>query len=136
MLDLDSFKLYNDIFGHVSGDELLQNFAAALKANLRKTDTIFRYGGDEFAIILPSTDARKVRGIIDRFRAQWPHLPDEQSSVMDRPVGFSAGIAQFPEDTDTLDGVVFMADAALYKAKREGKYRTELASAMESALNH
>jgi PleD family two-component response regulator len=61
---------------------------------------------------------------------------DGEFEIPETPLGFSAGIAQFPEDIDTLDGLITMADAALYKAKREGKYRTELASAMESALNH
>ncbi|MCK4964339.1 MAG: diguanylate cyclase, partial [Dehalococcoidia bacterium] len=64
MLDLDGFKEYNDRFGHTSGDGVLKSFANALKSTLRKTDTAFRYGGDEFLIILPETDANRARQVM------------------------------------------------------------------------
>ncbi len=131
MVDLDGFKLYNDIYGHISGDEVLKDFARTLKSMLRKTDPVFRYGGDEFAIIFPSTNVERAEKIIERVRAQWPSTSKDISFTLETPLGFSAGIAQFPEDIDTIDGLIFMADAALMKAKRGGKYRTELASRLE-----
>ena len=128
MLDLDGFKEYNDRFGHTSGDAVLQSFAQTLKPALRKTDRPFRYGGDEFCIILPVTDANRAKQIIERVRAKWLQTIDAQYPALETPLGFSAGIAQFPEDAETADGLVFLADTSLYFAKREGGYRAVLVS--------
>lgn len=128
MLDLDGFKEYNDRFGHTSGDAVLQSFAQTIKPALRKTDRPFRYGGDEFCIILPVTDANRAKQIIERVRAKWLQTIDAQYPALETPLGFSAGIAQFPEDAETADGLVFLADTSLYFAKREGGYRAVLVS--------
>ncbi|MCK5654342.1 MAG: diguanylate cyclase, partial [Dehalococcoidia bacterium] len=128
MLDLDGFKEYNDRFGHASGDGVLQSFAQTLKASLRKSDISFRYGGDEFTVILPATDTNRAKQIIDRTRAKWLQTIESQYPAVETPLGFSAGIAQFPEDAETGDGLVFLADSALYFAKREGGYRAVLVS--------
>jgi len=128
MLDLDEFKEYNDRFGHASGDAVLKSFANTLQSTLRKTDAAFRYGGDEFTIILPATDTNRARLIIDRLRSKWTRTTEAQYHALETPLGFSAGIAQFPQDAETTDGLVFLADSALYFAKREGGYRAVLVS--------
>ena len=128
MLDLDGFKEYNDKFGHSLGDSVLQSFAQTLCSTLRKSDTPFRYGGDEFAIILPATDANRAKQVIDRIRAKWLKNPEAHHPTLETPLGFSAGIAQFPENAETADALVFLADSALYYAKREGGYRATLVS--------
>ena len=128
MLDLDGFKSFNDKFGHTSGDAALKNFANALQSALRKTDSAYRYGGDEFTLILPGTESEKALSIIDRIRKKWLQSPHSQYYNADAPIKFSTGIAQFPDDTETIDGMVFLADTALFIAKREGGYHHTLVS--------
>jgi len=128
MLDLDGFKEYNDRFGHASGDGVLQSFAQTLKSSSRKSDISFRYGGDEFTVILPATDTNRAKQIIDRIRAKWLQTAEAQYPAVEPPLKFSAGIAQFPKDAETGDGLVFLADSALYFAKREEGYRAVLVS--------
>lgn len=128
MLDLDGFKTYNDRFGHTAGDAALKSFAAALKSALRKSDVAFRYGGDEFTLILPGTESLKARSIIDRIRSRWTQTPYAHYSGAETPIRFSAGIAQYPDDTESLDGLIFLADTALFLAKREGGYQSMTAS--------
>lgn len=128
MLDLDGFKQRNDRLGHTNGDNVLKSLAQALKSSLRKTDTAFRYGGDEFAVVLPATEADSAKRIVDRVRSKWLRMPEAQPLVLETPLGFSAGIAEFPKNADTADGLVFLADAALYRSKRQGGHRTTLVS--------
>jgi diguanylate cyclase (GGDEF)-like protein/PAS domain S-box-containing protein/putative nucleotidyltransferase with HDIG domain len=128
MIDLDGFKKYNDKFGHASGDVILTDFANSLKEGLRGTDTAFRYGGDEFIVILPSTNAERAKEVIERTRKKWLKKLAEQQPGTEKVLGFSAGIAQFPENAETVDGLVFLTDTALYYAKRGGKQRVMLIS--------
>jgi diguanylate cyclase (GGDEF)-like protein/PAS domain S-box-containing protein len=128
MLDLDGFKEYNDRFGHTNGDAVLQSLAQALKSTLRKSDTAFRYGGDEFTIILPATDAERSKVIVNRIGSKWLRTPKVQYPFLEMPLGFSAGVAQFPDNAETADGLVFLADTALYHAKRQGGYRCTVVS--------
>jgi diguanylate cyclase (GGDEF)-like protein/PAS domain S-box-containing protein len=128
MIDLDGFKKYNDRFGHASGDVILTDFANALKEGLRRTDTAFRYGGDEFIVILPSTNAERAKEVIERIRKKWLKRLAAQQPGLEKVLGFSAGIAQFPENAETVDGLVFLTDTALYYAKRGGKQRVMLIS--------
>ncbi|MCK4964463.1 MAG: diguanylate cyclase, partial [Dehalococcoidia bacterium] len=128
MLDLDGFKEYNDSFGHTSGDIVLKSFAQNLKATLRKSDTAFRYGGDEFTIVFPALDIDRARKAAERIRLKWLRITEAQYTIEETPIGFSAGIAQFPEHAETADGLVFLVDTALHFAKREGGYRDVLVS--------
>jgi len=132
LLDLDGFKEYNDRFGHLNGDAVLKSLGQTLRSTLRKSDTSFRYGGDEFAIILAGTGSQRAKGVIERIRMKWLQTPKARYPMLETPLGFSAGIAQFPEHADTADGLVFMADSALYHAKQGGGYRVVVASDLES----
>ena len=128
MIDLDGFKKYNDKFGHANGDAILTDFAKLLTETLRRTDTAFRYGGDEFIVILPATNAERAKEVIERISKKWLKRLAAKLPLADIQLGFSAGIAQFPENTDTADGLVFLSDTALYHAKRGGKQKVTLVS--------
>lgn len=132
MLDLDGFKEYNDKFGHINGDSVLRSLAQMLKSTLRKSDTAFRYGGDEFAIVLPATDAHGARKIVERLRLKWSQELKVTHPMLEAPLGFSAGIAQAPDNGETVDGLVFLADTALYHSKRQGGYECTLVSDLET----
>ena len=127
-LDIDGFKEYNDTFGHTSGDAVLKSFAQTLTSALRKTDTAFRYGGDEFTMILPLTGAERARKIADRIRSKWLQAPKAEKLVLKTPLGLSAGVAEYPENAETADGLAFLADTALYRSKREGGNKSTLVS--------
>jgi diguanylate cyclase (GGDEF)-like protein/putative nucleotidyltransferase with HDIG domain len=130
ILDVDRFKDYNDRFGHINGDSVLKSLAEAMTSYLRKTDTPFRYGGDEFAVILPETDSSKAKDVVERIRLKWLYRPQSESVGLENPLGFSAGIAEFPKNAKTQDSLVFLADAALYCSKRSGRYKSTSVSEM------
>ncbi len=132
MLDLDRFKEYNDRFGHMGGDVILKSFAQMLKSALRKADVVFRHGGDEFAVIMPQTNTARVRKVIDRISSRWLAMSKLEYPIMEYSLGFSAGVAQYPENAETADGLVFMADTALYHSKTTGGYKSTLASELGS----
>ena len=123
MFDVDFFKRYNDEYGHIAGDRCLQEVAAVLKhLPLRGTDRVTRYGGEEFAIILPGTHARDAENVAHRAleairRAALPHAA---SDVPDKIVTLSAGISAAPPG-DSPDSLKLAADEALYVAKKAGR---------------
>jgi diguanylate cyclase (GGDEF)-like protein/PAS domain S-box-containing protein len=114
MLDLDGFKTYNDRWGHPAGDELLRRIASAIAAAIRAGDRAYRYGGDEFAVLLPGATRAQARRIESRIRAAilQLHGPDGSPTV-----GVSAGLACFPADARRPEDLVLVADRALYLAK-------------------
>ncbi len=128
MMDLDGFKDYNDKFGHQSGDRVLQDFARVLKLGLRKTDVACRYGGDEFSIIFPATRAQRAQRLVDRVRSSLLEMPSVQSGNAQSLLGLSAGIAQFPQAAVTAQNLMFLADSALYYAKKSNKNKSVLVS--------
>lgn len=132
LLDLNGFKEYNDRYGHASGDSILQMFAKALRASFRKTDIVCRYGGDEFSIILPSTDDKTAKVIAERFREKWSTMCEKKALVDKSPMGFSCGIAKFPDNSESADGLVFLADAAMYCAKTGIENSSVMASEMST----
>lgn len=118
MLDLDHFKQINDVHGHPAGDEALRNVAAALTIASRHLDTPGRYGGEEFAVVLPDCDAERSVLIADRLRAAVSAAPAAA------PLTASAGVASLPAHADDADQLILAADDALLAAKRSGRNRT------------
>jgi diguanylate cyclase (GGDEF)-like protein/excisionase family DNA binding protein len=131
MLDLDSFKPVNDGMGHQAGDRLLRQVADAIVAASRESDRVFRYGGDEFAVLLPRTDGDHVGPIAERVRAAVKDVVSVGSPWRGRARSLeaSAGTASFPADGARAEEVLLAADRALFVAKRSGGAR--VASAAE-----
>lgn len=125
MIDIDRFKSINDNYGHLTGDRIIKILARLLRQRLRKTDTIGRYGGEEFAVIMPDTDSLTAHKVLDQVResfSQIQHLSDGESFS----VSFSAGIAEFPACNDTTM-LIEHADKALYEAKGRGRNKIVVA---------
>jgi diguanylate cyclase (GGDEF)-like protein len=125
MVDIDNFKRLNDEFGHLLGDEVLRSVSTIMKQQLRKVDLVCRYGGEEFAIVVPETSGENALRVAEKLRRQVEshHFPG-----VPRPVTISAGVADYPTHGITRDEVVAAADNALYQAKQAGRNRVVAAS--------
>ncbi|MES2820774.1 MAG: PleD family two-component system response regulator [Pseudomonadota bacterium] len=126
MLDIDHFKKVNDTYGHPMGDRVIKSLALFLKQRLRKTDHIGRYGGEEFAVVLPDTTAEDALKVLDEIRRRfaeiiYPAQPQDLSCT------FSCGIAQLHKGQD-IKSLSRQADEALYVAKHGGRNRVEIFS--------
>ncbi len=119
MLDLDHFKHVNDGYGHPMGDRVIKSLALFLKQRLRKTDFIGRYGGEEFAIVMPDTDQELAHKVLNQIRQRFAeiHYP---AQPVDLSCSFSAGVVQMHGDADSLL-MASQADEALYRAKNNGR---------------
>jgi diguanylate cyclase (GGDEF)-like protein/excisionase family DNA binding protein len=131
MLDLDRFKGVNDGFGHLAGDRLLRQVATSIVRASRESDAVFRYGGDEFCVLLPGTSATEVGAIAERIRAAVAETvgPGSGWRGRARALEASAGTSSFPSDGVTAEEVLLAADRACFVAKRAGGGR--VASAAE-----
>lgn len=123
MIDVDDFKGYNDAFGHPAGDEVLRQLAMLLLENVRASDLVTRYGGEEFAVIVPESEIYSALFLAERCRhtvevVHWPH----------RGITVSIGVASLPRGTEDGSDLLEAADQALYQAKRRGGNRTARAS--------
>ena len=116
LIDVDNFKSFNDDFGHTVGDAVLYNVASMLKGRSRSSDLVSRYGGEEFAVILPNTDLDGACLVAERFRDTM-----ERATYEDRRVTLSVGVAAFSETCSTHMALLDQADRALYAAKRRGR---------------
>ncbi len=125
VMDLDSFKQYNDAYGHPAGDERLKVIANLLLANVRYPDNAARYGGEEFALILPHTDKAGAMALAERLRAAAESMAPEEYARGGPISGYtiSLGVASFPEDGETSAALLRAADDAELTAKRLGKNR-------------
>lgn len=129
MADVDNFKIYNDTFGHIKGDEALKQVASVLQSKSRKFDIVARYGGEEFAIIMPNTSKESARLFAERLRNEVERLYAEKEGLPPQHrLTISCGIASYPEDAAGKDELILKADLSLYEAKRSGKNRTCLYS--------
>jgi len=124
MLDLDFFKTYNDMYGHPSGDRLLNQMGEIISGSIRNADQAFRYGGDEFAVILPQTDTGDAHAVAERVRESVAAEMEARQVA----VTCSIGLASYPADGVMSGELVNTADTALYYAKSTGGNRTYLSS--------
>ena len=124
LLDLDNFKSYNDICGHPAGDILLSQIGKIIKSSIRDADQAFRYGGDEFAAILPQTARNNAYAVAERVREQIAEEMEKKAIT----VTCSIGLASYPSDGVIPGELVTVADTALYYAKRTGGNRVYLSS--------
>jgi diguanylate cyclase (GGDEF)-like protein len=122
MFDIDNFKHINDTYGHLAGDYVLKQLAAVIKARIRREDILSRYGGEEFAIILPEIDAynslqfaEKIRRLIEKAMFRFEDT--------DIPVTISIGVASIKVDLEDPNDFIRIADTNLYEAKAQGKNR-------------
>ena len=140
MIDIDHFKAYNDANGHVAGDMVLENIARIIREECRESDIPARFGGEEFAVVFPRTESRKVIEIVERLRQVISAEPFKRER--NQPGGqltISAGIATYPDDALDWYSLVNSADKALYHAKQTGRNRVvhfaELDQAKEKPLD-
>lgn len=133
MLDIDHFKKINDVYGHLSGDQTIERIAQFLRIRTRDLDVVGRYGGDEFVIILPSTDlpsallaAERIRKSIEAIK-----ITDLKGNVFNITV--SQGLASY-KPGDDIHSIVSRADNALYRAKAEGRNRVETYELIASGI--
>lgn len=121
MLDVDHFKAYNDQHGHLAGDHALCLVANTLRHQLRSKDSLTRYGGEEFVILLPEISTEEARAIGERLRIALNQVSSFQSPIGVLPgVTVSIGLAQM-EPKDSLPDLIARADSALYRAKQQGR---------------
>ena len=118
IIDLDNFKTINDVFGHATGDDALKKFAECMKSQKRVPDILARYGGDEFVILMPETEADDALIFMERIRAKVQQIEVEENVSMT----ISCGVAQsMPDFSDSSSEVIRRADLALYEAKSAGR---------------
>lgn len=125
-IDLDHFKAVNDSFGHPMGDAALREFASVVHDALRGPDILGRWGGEEFVAILPETDAEGAMGVAERVRAAVAGHAFKSAGRVH--ITCSCGVANFPGDAPDRDGIIAMADRAMYASKRLGRNQVRAAS--------
>lgn len=134
MLDLDHFKRINDSFGHQAGDYVLVAVAGLLRNQIRSSDIVCRYGGEEFALVLPEASYERVRQRAEEIRSAIKQLELTHQGVALGSLTASLGIAQFPSHADGPDALVTAADAALYQAKSAGRDRAVFGPPLPGAI--
>lgn len=120
IMDLDNFKQYNDTYGHMEGDIVLANAGEILQKSLRKTDSAYRYGGEEFTIILPESSGQQAMHFAERIRQAFDKEGSSSKSESFVPVTVSVGVAQYVRG-EKVSNFIKRADKNLYAAKHQGK---------------
>ncbi len=127
MIDIDTFKSFNDNYGHLLGDRILYEVAQILRENLRIHDMVGRYGGEEFALLMPETGMQGALVVAERYRKrieEFVLIEDEK----ELKITISLGVAAYPHpDINNVDDIIRYADNALYQAKKNGRNRVEVA---------
>lgn len=131
MLDLDHFKQINDSHGHQVGDRVLKDFADRVQSSLRRVDVLGRFGGEEFLVLLPEADTDQALAVAERIRASRTHEPG--LPVCTVSIGLAAVTSTVGSGVHaTLDNLIARADAALYRAKTQGRDRTVVADTVST----
>ena len=130
-IDLDFFKTYNDVHGHLYGDKILRAIAERIKANIRGIDLAFRYGGDEFSVLLPQVSPDNAVKVAERIRNSFADDVDNKGM----PVSCSIGVATWPTDGVMREEIIQASDAALYFAKQNGKNQVRIASEVDTSVS-
>jgi len=125
MMDLDKFKQVNDTHGHVVGDAVLKRLGEIISSAVRENDLVFRYGGEEFTVILPNTGEKGARYVAERIRSTMEAAVFEPGTI-DLKLTISIGIETCPE-APSIHDLIVAADQALYAAKRQGRNQVVLA---------
>ena len=128
LLDIDHFKAFNDRHGHLRGDEVLCSVATILTENIRETDLAARFGGEEFAVLLPDTSEEEAARLAERMRAAIAEEPWRE-----RAITASIGVAAYRAEMAGARGLIELADAAMYGSKAAGRDRVTVAGAMRAA---
>ena len=133
MLDIDNFKQLNDKHGHEAGDQVLKCIASTLRGAVRASDLVFRYGGEEFTLVIPDADARSAA---QKMRSICATIRESAIGYRGARLTFtlSAGVAEMPATGGTPEGLLRAADAALYRAKQAGRDRVHEAEAKWESL--
>jgi len=126
MIDVDGFKKLNDEFGHLLGDEVLREVSTLFQRHLRKSDVLCRFGGDEFAVLLPDSGARQAAAVAEKLRNA---IGTTEFRGVARPVTISVGLASSPANGHDRDELIKAADNALYAAKQAGRNRVGVSTA-------
>ncbi|MCG2795902.1 MAG: sensor domain-containing diguanylate cyclase, partial [Actinomycetia bacterium] len=122
MADIDHFKAFNDRYGHQAGDEVLREVARALDTGRLDIDRVYRYGGEEFSILLPETDWREALRVAEKLRQNVEALQVDLKDDDEPPeITISMGVASFPYDSSEMETIAAAADKALYEAKELGR---------------
>ena len=125
MMDIDDFKIYNDVLGHQFGDRMLKKLSLLLKNQSRQMDHVCRYGGEEFTVILPETEKKEAFLIAEHLRKEIEkHVFIHEEIMPNKKMTVSTGIASFPEDGELPSALITSSDKKLYEAKRRGKNNT------------
>lgn len=134
MADIDRFKVVNDTYGHQAGDKVIQHLAALIKGCLRETDIAGRYGGEEFAVLLPEACAQQAKHVAERIRKR---VEKYQVNYAGSEIRFtiSLGVAEFSASYQTPLSWLEAADRALYFAKESGRNQTQLSCEMSTSLS-
>ena len=124
IIDVDHFKSFNDTHGHAAGDRVLCSLSATLGNSFRQSDTVGRFGGEEFVVIMPETGADAAHRKLESLRARIASTPlDLSSPTHSVVVTISAGVASYPQDGEAEEAIFGVADQRLFRAKREGRNR-------------
>jgi diguanylate cyclase (GGDEF)-like protein len=136
MIDADDFKGYNDLYGHPAGDKCLRALSNVFLSTCQSSDVVSRYGGEEFVILLPNTNARAAHAIANRLLTGVRELRLKHAKRPNGVVTVSLGVASLPPEADwmTPSDLLEAADRALYRAKQEGRDRVCHAANEREAL--